>query len=74
MPPPGPPSPATSLAPQPDQRREVTSDPRAVVRLGDDVATASASFPAVDLDAVGLEDAGLILDDLAQRPEGDPSP
>ncbi len=55
----------------PDQRRQPLQQPLPLGLLGRD---SGLQLPRRDLCRVRLEDARLRLDDLAQRPEGDPLP
>ena len=54
----------------PEQRQEALAEPRALVTFGQD----RVELGRGRIGRVGLEDAGVGLQDLAQRPEGDALP
>ncbi len=62
------------VAREPHERLEVSGDPLRVGRLGNDGPNRVCELLGRDLRRIGLEDAGLGLRHLAQRPVGDPLP
>src|SRR5206468_1439676 len=59
-----------ALPAQPGERPQVLFDARGLRGHLDEIANRSPELPAGDGDAVGLEDPGLALHDLAESPEG----
>ena len=59
------------LCAEADERPQVALDPVGLPRLGNSAPTAWPSLAAGFAVVVGLEDARLRLDHLAERPEGD---
>ncbi len=62
------------VAAEPDERAERAEEPAPVARVLDDPLDGLAQLPAGRLGVVGLQDPGLRLHDLADRPERDALP